>query len=197
MNMCDCDEDDFHILPEKNPFCDLNNINPSPRPLFLDFDFVHIQKCIRNNWIRADTKGVLWYPVEVNGQWQVQPANWNLLRSAHRLEEHAIIRLMPRLTAQALQPGSFARQNVSLSRRPFCLSTVVGFERICEKNPTEFLNWQPTAQFLKMIDRWWECCNVQYPGQGACTRDPDQEPFRSTSDPRIQFFKELLHMLVF
>ena len=56
--------------------------------LYLLYDYVHVMKCVRNNWL-TETNGELKY--EWNGETLI--AKWNVLRHLHLVESSSLIKL--------------------------------------------------------------------------------------------------------
>ena len=76
---------------------------------FLLYDYVHIMKCIRNNWL-TERCGELEY--EFNGE--VQIAKWSDLNLLFEAESNSFIKLS-KLTEVAISPKPIERQKVSVT----------------------------------------------------------------------------------
>ena len=73
---------------------------------FLLYDFVHVMKCVRNNWL-TEKCGELEY--EFDGV--VRTARWDDLKSLYAAESHSIIKLS-KLNEVAVFPKPIERQKV-------------------------------------------------------------------------------------
>ena len=119
--------------------CDNNRVNQSffksfecVRPwlttggIFLLFDFVHILKSIRNNWITEKTKELEFYDGEC-----LKVARWSDLVTLYRSEESNLVK-MARLTEVSVFPKPIERQNVSTCLKIFNDKTVAGLKENAE-----------------------------------------------------------------
>ncbi|OWA55457.1 hypothetical protein BV898_19844 [Hypsibius exemplaris] len=204
---CDTDPDAGIGFPaDRNPFCLLNASNPRPRPLWMNFDYIHEVKCWRNNWHRKGTDCLFIYPMAEGPDtrlghldWSIttyKEANFFLLRDAADADSASILRLMPMLNDAALHPSSLFKQKVKPATAILHNTTVTGFRLIASKNPQKYRRWEETALFLELFSRWFNIVNVRSKNQGRFQRDPDQEPFTSVADPRLDFLRSFLQFLL-
>ena len=107
----------------------IHPINPE-RKIFLIFDFVHIVKSIRNNWINLKDyehtfsfPNTLIFPNCEDSQ-HLHIAKFQDIRLLYKNEQSLIIKQAHRLTAKACWPTSLERQNVSLALKIFDTSTL-------------------------------------------------------------------------
>ena len=91
--------------------------------LFLIFDFVHILKSIRNNWLNLKNHDKIFKYPNFDDFQQVDTASFEDIRLLYREEQYKCAKLAPRLISKACWPTSFERQNVNLALRIFCEST--------------------------------------------------------------------------
>lgn len=80
------------------------HILDADRPLFLMFDFVHILKTIRNNWVnQKDYRRSFSYP-NFEDFSTIYTASFEVIRTLYKADQHSIAKLAPRLTTIACQP---------------------------------------------------------------------------------------------
>ena len=46
--------------------------------------------------------------------------------------------------------------------------------------------FEETARFCKMFDKFFDCSNTRHSGEGKRKRKPDLNPYRSSKDVRLQ-----------
>ena len=101
------------------------------RSLFLIFDFVHIIKTIRNNWLnQRDSECTFILPCFDDFN-IINHARFSEIRQLCRSEQMKVVKQAHRLTSKACWPGSLERQNVSLALRIFDPSTQIALK--CQK----------------------------------------------------------------
>ena len=100
----------------------------SNRPLFLFYDFVHIIKSIRNNWLnQIDYNETFTYPDF--GSIQVASiAVFEEIRQLYKSDQHSVAKIAPRLTPKACWLSTFERQNGSVVQH-----TQIIFEKACRR----------------------------------------------------------------
>ena len=87
---------------------------------FLLYDYVHIIKCIRNNWLTEKT-GELQFPH--NGELHI--ANWNDLKELYKLD--SLVKLS-QLNKTSVNPKPIERQSVDTCLHVFCEETIVALK---------------------------------------------------------------------
>ena len=134
--------------------------------LFLLYDYVHLMKNIRNNWL-TEPNGELDF--QHNGQ--TFTAKWEHLTKLQSLEEKATandsgVRGMSKLNKVAVQPKPIERQNVSTCLRVFCDETITALRVHPELNSEEvegrncffamifFLYIQPVPHPVTSLERF-------------------------------------------
>ena len=134
--------------------------------LFLLYDFVHLLKCIRNNWL-TEKCGELKFVT--NGREMI--ARWSDLVMLYELESN-LLTTLSRLNHTAVHPKPVERQRVSTCLRIFSDETITAFEthESIDKKAVE-----GTVVFLKMLTEFWKIVNVHQNcrrygenGQTAC-----------------------------
>ena len=108
--------------------CDIN------RNLFLTFDFVHILKSVRNNWLNQQSDGKLFSYPDLNCisidqctyPLKICHASFRDIRMLYNSERDSLAKRAPRLTAKSCYPSSLERQNVKLVLKVVHESTIAG-----------------------------------------------------------------------
>ena len=91
------------------------------------FDFVHIVKSIRNNWITEKTG-----ELEFNYRGENYVAKWDQIRKLQKLEDGNLIK-MPKLIYVAASPKPIERQKVDTCLKVFSDETLDGnFIQVCK-----------------------------------------------------------------
>ena len=125
---------------------------------------------------------------EFNGV--VQVAKWNDLKTLYNLECNCEFKLS-KINAVAFFPKPIERQRVDTALRVFCDQTVSALET----HPfLDTKSVEGTANFIKIILKFWKIVNVK--GEGADTRfrDDSRGVIRSSNDPRLLFLLDLADM---
>ena len=159
----------FETLEEK-PWLTKNNI-------FLLYDYVHIWKNIRNNWITEKTQEIQFKDDDDN-----LIARWSDLKNLYNLESKTLVTLS-RLNTASIFPKPVERQNVSLCLRVFCDETLSALSTHPKIDQT---NVKGTVVFLKMFIEAWKIINVHKLGDDKRLRDPLRSVINSTDDLRLQ-----------
>ena len=83
------------------------------------YDFVHIIKNIRNNWITDQNKTIAWWDVDENGDRIMKQAKWCFIEWLHTYETKtlggygALCLQKSRLTSVSVRPRPIERQRVN------------------------------------------------------------------------------------
>ena len=152
---------------------------------FLLHEYVQILKCICNNWL-TEKSGELSF--EFNGV--VQVAKWSDLKTLHDLECNHEFKLS-KINAVAISPKPIEWQRVDTCLRVFCDATVSALET----HPfMDTKSVERTANFIKIILKFWKIVNVKGEGADMHFRDASQGIIRSPNDPRLSFLLDLAGM---
>ena len=147
---------------------------------YLIFDFVHLLKSIRNNWITEST-GELRY---VDGS-VTRTAKWYHLKQLHQFEkEDPTIRLSS-LTEISVTPKPIERQRVAHALSVFSDKTYTALLTHPKMKDVEGV--EDTGIFIKKVIDFFKIMNVK--GLGADTRhnDPREKVIEDPSDYRLKF----------
>ena len=176
-----------------SPKNELNIVFPHPvdanRPLFFLFDSVHILKCIFNAWLNSKPDQTFTFPDFCTGEKKV--ACFASLKKMHDVEYNMLLKFGFSLNLKALYPSSMERQNVKLALKIFNPFVIEGLQHFNKDIP----NAQGTADFLKIILKWWHIINVKTPLKGKRLRDIFQEPIvksKIVNNQQIDFLKQML-----
>ena len=157
---------------------------------FLLYDYVHLLKSIRNNWINEPTGQCLKYFILDDNFKEVGQkfAYWSHIEELYDAEQNkAIFNLKESdLIERAVFPKRIDRQNVEYAQKVFSLKTACALETFAERKAdiNENFNPQPykdTAQFIKIVERWWSICNN--PRVGSVGSQGGE--IRNANDPRL------------
>ena len=175
-----------------SPTNTLDTVVPHPlisqRWIVLLFDFVHILKSIRNNWLnQTDYNCTFLYPnfEDFNS---TNKALFEDIRLLFRSEQNSVAKLAHRLTAKSCWPSNLERQNVSLAQRIFNESTAAALT-IQNSSRNEFKS--DTAEFITIISNLWKIFNVNTPNKGTRLKDDFSHPLVN-NDPRFCYLDRIV-----
>ena len=138
----------------------------SNRKLYILFDFVHILKSIRNNWLNLEDydhafkyPDMLLFP-SIYDTSKLNEAKFEDIRLLYKSEQHSIVKQTHRLNYKACWPTSFERHNVNLALRVFNDSTCAAL-KIQNDSRSRFKNDIPN--FVVIIGEIWKIFNVNNP----------------------------------
>jgi len=143
--------------------------------LFLIFDYVHLLKNIRNNWITEATQELEFC---VNGERHT--ARWSDIKRLFYYESKEIV-TMSRLTYEAVCPTPIERQKVATCLKVFCDETISAL-----KSHPDFQSAQGTIIFLEIMVEFWKIVNVHSQFAAQRNRDCLQEVITSSCDTKLQ-----------
>ena len=161
-------------LPEMNKF------------LYLLYDYVHLLKCVRNNWLTEDN-GELEY--EWNGETFV--AKWNILRHLYLLESSSLAKLS-KLSEKTVFPKPIEKQNVQLCLNVFSYETIAALET----HPLiDQADAQGTIQFLKIMLGFWKIVNTKKKGELQLFRDELRGEITDPNDDKLKILLKIADMV--
>ena len=150
------------------------------RKLYILFDFVHIIKSIRNNWLNLkDYDLTLKYPdLLIYSQLPSSTSNqneakFNDIRLLYKAEQHSTIKQAHRLSSKVCWPTSLERQNVNLALRVFNDSTCAALE-VQNDLRSKFRN--DTSNFVDLISKIWKIFNINTPLKHVRLNDKYSKP---------------------
>lgn len=150
----------------------------TPDGVYLLFDFVHLIKNIRNNWI-TETTSELEY--EDGGVKRV--AKWSHLVELFKLEEGHLVK-MSNLDEVAVFPKPIERQKVSTCLKVFSKRTHQAL--LSHEGMKAFQGVEDTAIFIQKVLEWWKILNVKAVNMDVRKNDDLQAAVRDPHDPRLE-----------
>lgn len=137
--------------------CDNNRVNQSffkkfelvspwctTEKIFLLFDYIHLIKSLRNNWITEKMQ-----ELKFSDNGSIKLAKWNDLKKLHDLERESLSKLS-KLNDVAVSPKPIERQNVSICLKVFCDETVAAL-----KSNQQLENVNDTVTFLSKFVKFF------------------------------------------
>ena len=160
------------------------------RPLFLLFDFVHILKSIRNNWLnQMDYNKTFTYP-DFEKIHVTNKAVFKEIRQLYKSDQHSVAKLAPRLTSKACWPSTFERQNVSLALRVFDESTAAALN-VNHQSRYQLSTNSQTADFITIMCNVWKLFNINAPNKGILLNGKFSIPL-TNNDTRFSFLQRVV-----
>ncbi len=158
-------------------------------PVHLIFDAVHVFKNIYCNFLN---RKYFKCPAFEEGEEDIV-ADINHLHDLYKLELGKPAKKAFRLTDKVLNPQPIERTKVSLADAFFHETTIAALEWYAEfGNKPE---WEKTAQFLKLIRKWWNIVNVRTLYNGQMKRDESKTPITSIDAWQLQFLNRFSNWL--
>ena len=160
--------------------------------IFLLYDYVHLIKSIRNNWL-TETDGKLKYLKE--GEWKT--AKWEHLIELYEQEPLADLndsgtRGLSKLTEVAVKPKPIERQKVDTCLGVFCDETAAALS----VHPSMSTNPEvkDTANFIRIITDMWSILNVRSINKDVRHNNPLEAVIESPDDPRLHRLLQMADM---
>jgi hypothetical protein len=152
---------------------------------FLLFDYVHLLKCIRNNWLteKCGELKFVW-----SGREMI--ARWSDLVMLYELEKNSLTTLS-RLNHVAVHPKPVERQRVSTCLRVFCDETIAAFNTHEEVDKKAV---EGTILFLRLFTEFWKIVNVHRDGVDVRLQDDLRAVIKSPDDWRLDYLLKLADM---
>ena len=171
------------------------HLNDPERKLFLIFDFVHIIKSIRNNWLNLkDYERAFAYPnslifPDFDDTHKVNIAQFQDVRLLYKNEQTSILKQAYRLTAKTGWPTILERQNVNLALKIFDTSTLTALS-IYNSKRTDFES-RRTCEFLDYY-KIWKIFNVNTTHKHIRLNDELSRPLHY-NDARLDFLRLIIN----
>ena len=150
--------------------------------IFLLFDYVHVVKCLQNNWLTEKTKRVQY---TFNGGTQV--AKWSDLVELKEAESNSLLKLS-KLNDVSVSPKPIERQSVSICLRIFCDETIAALESHPKINNEAASG---TVNFLKIVLKFWKIFNVKNPRENQAHNNAMRAVIKMPDDLRIKFLLDV------
>ena len=137
--------------------------------LFLTFDFMHILKCVLNNWLNQYSDGKLFYYPDLNCipidqctyPLKICHDSFRDIRMLYNSARDCLAKLAQRLTAKSCFPSSLERQNVKLVLKVVHESTIAGLAIQNEQRAPAYTS--NTPDFFGILLSLWKILNVNMP----------------------------------
>lgn len=169
-----------------------NPVDPDKK-IFLLFDSVHLLKSVRNNWLNLKNRTQSFtYPAWSDES--TKKASFSDLKHLYKIEKKSLLKEAPRLSWKALYPHSLERQKVSLALQVFHETNIAAL-KIMGPSRCDFESWEGTADFLKIICRWWDIVNVHHPYAGRNLRKDEATPISTADDSKLEWLLEMVEWL--
>ena len=149
--------------------------------MFLFFDYVHLLKNIRNNWITEKCSELKFYD---NGIEMV--AKWEILKSLYKREKDEIIKLS-KLTEVSVYPKPIERQKVSHCLKFFCDETIAALKTTTYL-PIDETN--ETVIFLEKILKFWKIVSTKEIYGDLRKKDPLRKTVSDVQDENLQYLRD-------
>ena len=159
--------------------------------MFLLFDYVHLLKSIRNNWLTEAHQ-----ELEFEDDGKKFTAKWDHLIKLYELERKAGandsgVYGLSKLTEVAVRPKPIERQSVPTCLRVFCEETLTALkvhpgmdEKECEG----------TIRFIDKVLSMWKILNVKSKFKDLRKIDPLVKEISSPSDVRLDYLLDMSKM---
>ena len=153
--------------------------------IFLLLDYVHVVKCLGNNWLTEKQKSLQY---TFNGVTQV--AKWSDLVELKEAESNSLQKLS-KLNDVAVSLKPIERQSVSICLRIFCEETIAALESQSKINNEAASG---TVNFLKIVLKLWKIFNVKNLRENQAHNDSIRAVIKIHDDPRIKFLLDVAAM---
>lgn len=153
--------------------------------IFLLFDYVHLLKSVRNNWITEKSQE-LRFIVDDNEL----VAKWSDLVKLHKFEQQNLVKLS-KLSDRAVAPTPIERQKVSTCLQVFCDETISALKT----HPKLSQDICGTVSFLQTFVDFWKIVNVHGSYEDVKFNDSRRSVVRRESDKSLQFLADLGHLV--
>lgn len=168
----------------------MTNPSDSTKTIFFMYDFVHLFKNIRNNWINLKNVDQTFVFPSFEQSCEADVLNYakfKHFRDVYEDEKNSTIKQAFKLNYKTIYPSNLERQKVYLVDNLFHRSTIA-----CLKTKPEC---EGTVQFLEIIRHWWDIVSLRSTLKGLQTKNCWRKPFENRDDPRFQFLKNFIMWL--
>lgn len=157
-------------------------------PIYLMYDPVHIFKNFRNNWLNLKNLFLTFLFPDMNmNSDNLKKASFSHIRDQYQKEKHLLLKKAYKLNYKSVHPSSMERQSVTLVDNIFHDSTIAAIKEVDE--------YKETADFLQIINNWWNIFNVKNCTKGIHKRNEWAHPFYDVNDKRLLFLNNFLDWL--
>ena len=149
---------------------------------FLLFDFVHLLKCIRNNWITEKTQELSFKISD-----HTYTAKWSDTKTLHLLEKQKLVKLS-KLSDISVAPRPIERQKVSTCLEVFCDETISALKTHPDLLSRDVAG---TTKFIQTFVNFWKVVNVHSPLESVKLHDSRRSVITSLSDEKLDFLESV------
>lgn len=146
------------------------------RPLFLSFDYCHIIKNVRNQFLARQFEF---------GK-KIEKRYIELLYEQQKTE---LLRPLRRMGLKTLDPNNLEKQNVQLALDIFSMEVTSLLESKLFNAESEFEGCEETLTFLRNFTKWFAVHDVSNTTQHVRQRLPDKMHFTSVDDERLKWLE--------
>ena len=157
-------------------------------PIFLLYDYVHLWKNVRNNWL-TEINQEIEFRNPANGC--IQTAKWSHLCKLYELESNNLV-ILSRLNSTAVRPNPIERQNVLLCLRVFCDETLSALRTHPQMKE---LAVEGTVSFIEIFTKAWKILNVTSTYSDTRLRDSSRAVISEMSDARLNYLLAIADMI--
>ena len=150
------------------------------RKLYVLFDFVHIIKSIRNNWLNLKDydhtfayPDMQLFPSLLNSTTKLNEAKFNDIRKLYKSEQHSTMKQAHRLSYKVCWPTSLECQNVNLALRVSNESTCAALKIQNDLHPDSI---NDTSNFVDVLSKIWKIFNINTPLKHVRLNDEYSRP---------------------
>jgi hypothetical protein len=147
--------------------------------IYLIFDPVHLFKNFFTNFLNRTTFSC----PSFDGK--LVSANFNHVSQLYHMELKKPLKVAHKIVLKVLAPRPIERCNVMLAVRMFHESTIAALRFYSDIHP----EWAPTADFLDIINTWWNIVNVRTTSLGMKKRDDMRRPIIASDTSRPDFLR--------
>lgn len=170
----------FSTVPNK-PWLTKNGV-------FLLYDYVHLLKCIRNNWLTEQNS-----EIKFKHKGKQFTAKWENLIQLFELERkaaagHSGVYGLSKLNEVSVRPKPIERQSVPICQRVFCEETLTALRVHPGLNQKDC---EGTILFIEKVLSVWKIVNVRSKYKDIRKNDPLVGEIESTDDDRLTFLLEM------
>ena len=154
------------------------------RPLFLSYDYCHVTKNIRNQFLDRN--------FHINGQ----EISSKYAKMIYDLQKGELAKAGRNWTEKHVRPNSLEKQKVKPAMDMFRPEVTATIEMNAEHGVQGFENVGPTVDFMKTIHRWISIHDISSSKEHMRKILPDKKPFYKADDERLTFLEVDIPLLL-
>ena len=157
------------------------------KDLFLLYDYVHIVKNIRNNWLTEKTHELVYDDDGV-----LKTAKWSHLIELYKAEAIDPILRLSKLTEKSVAPKHTEKQSVPLCLHVFCDETATAL--LTHSATKDLEGIEETATFIQKVVNFWKIVNVKKKYEDVRNNDPFKGVIEDPNDPKLAYLLKFADM---